>query len=376
MAGDRAQKTEKPTDKRKKQAKADGQVPRSQDIVPWLLVLVFTFALPKYISSAAETLSARAVQIRATAVDPTTANAGLAIRGALVDIFQLTLPLLLGSAVITVAASLAQTGPILAVKSLKPQPKRLNPVAGLKRLVSVKGQWEAAKAAMRLGAVALVAIPIIRDVRDEMGNRSDIEFGSALGVVGGTLLKLARLVALLGLVLSAADFAVQRRNHLKDIMMTKQEVKDDHKQSDGDPMVKGRMRRAAQDLSRNRMLANAGNASVIVVNPTHFSVAVAYDPEMGVPIVVAKGSGAAALKLRSEGLMNSVPVVECKPLARALFRVCDVGTTVPSELFHGVAVLLAFVQRLGNRRGLGGIHVLPTEVDALGLPERLKALVS
>lgn len=376
MAGDKAQKTEKPTERRKKKAKSDGQIPRSQDIVPWLLVLVFTFALPRYISAAAETLSTRAIQIRAAAADPTTASAGLAVRGALVDTFQLTLPLLLGSAVIALAASLGQTGPVFSPKSLKPQPKRLNPVAGLKRLVSVKGQWEAAKAAMRLGAVALVAIPIIRNVREEMGYRQNIELGSGLALVGGTLLDLARLVSLLGLVLSAADFAVQRRNHIKDIMMTKQEVKDDHKQSDGDPMVKGRMRRAAQDLSRNRTLAAAGDATVIVVNPTHFSVAVAYDPEIGVPVVVAKGAGAAALKIRSEGLMNSIPVVECKPLARALFRVCDVGSTVPSELFHGVAVLLAFVQRLGTRRTLGGIHVLPTEVDALGLPERLRNLVS
>jgi len=376
MAGDRAQKTEKPTERRKKKAKSDGQVPRSQDIVPWLLVLVFTFALPKYISSAGNTLSTRITQIRVAAADPTMANAGLAVRGALVDTFQLTLPLLIGSAAIALAASIAQTGPVFAPKSLKPQPKRLNPVAGLKRIVSIKGQWEAAKATMRLGAVALVAIPIIRNIREEMGNRPDIELGHALALVGGTLLDLARRGARRGLLLSAADFVVQRKNHLRDLMMTKQEVKDDHKQSDGDPMVKGRMRRAAQELSRNRVLANASDASVIVVNPTHFSVAVAYDPEVGVPVVVAKGSGAAALKLRSEGLVNAVPVVECKPLARALFRVCDVGSTVPSELFHGVAVLLAFVQRLGNRRSLGGIHVLPTEVDALGLPDRLKSLVS
>ncbi len=154
--------------------------------------------------------------------------------------------------------------------------------------------------------------------------------------------------------------------------MTKQEIKDEQKQSDGDPMLKGRMRRAAQDLSRNRMLASTADATVIVVNPTHFSVALRYDPGIGVPVVIAKGVGAAALRIRAEGLEAAVPVVECKPLARALYRVCGIGSPVPTDLFQGVAVLLAVVHRLGNRRSLGGIHVLPHDIDALALPDRVR----
>ena len=372
MAGDRAQKTEKPTARRKKKAREDGQVPRSQDLVPWLLVLVSTFIVPSYLSTAGDVLSSRLAQIKVAAAEPTPGMAGVAIRGALMDIFQLTVPVLLGAAVISLVASIAQTGFVFSPKALKPQFKRLNPAAGLKRLVSVKGQWEAAKAFMRLCVVGLVAIPIVLGVAGDLGGQSGFELGSAMGYLGGKLLDLVRMVALLGLLISAADFGVQRRNHIKDLMMTKQEIKDEQKQSDGDPLVKGRIRRTAQQLSRNRMLAGAGDATVIVVNPTHFSVALRYDELVGVPIVVAKGVGSAALRIRQEGLEAAVPVVECKPLARALFRVCDVGTPVPTELFQGVAVLLAFVHRLGNRRSLGGIHVMPHDMDALALPDRLR----
>ncbi len=372
MAGDRTQKTEKPTARRRKKARTDGQVVRSQDLVPWLLVFIATFVIPSYISVAGDVLITRLVQVQAVAAEPTTAAAGGAIRGALFDLMTLTFPVLIGAAVISLAASIAQTGLILSAKAVKPQPKRLNPIAGLKRLVSVKGQWEAVKASMRLCVVGFVAVPMVLGVASDLGGRSEIEFGSALGYVGGRLLDLARMVSFLGLIISAADYAVQRRNHMRDLKMTKQEVKDEQKQSDGDPLVKGRIRRNAQQLSRNRMLAGAGDATVIVVNPTHFSVALRYDESMGVPVVVAKGVGGAALRLRSKGLAANVPVVECKPLARALFRVCDVGTAVPNELFQGVAVLLAFVQRLGHRRSLGGVHVMPHDMDALALPDRVR----
>ena len=217
----------------------------------------------------------------------------------------------------------------------------------------------------------MVAIPLMVDTGNDLA-AGGMTLGAGLGYIGGRLLQLVRMVAFLALLVSAADYAMQKRNHIKDLMMSKQEIKDEQKQSDGDPLMKGRMRQAARELSRNRMLANVADASVIVVNPTHFSVALRYDPLVGVPIVTAKGVGNAALRLREEGLEKMVPVVECKPLARALYRVCDVGTAVPNEMFQGVAVLLAFVQRLGVRRTLGGIHVLPHDTDALALPDRIR----
>jgi flagellar biosynthetic protein FlhB len=368
---DKAQKTEKPTDRRKKKAREDGQVVKSADVVPWLLVLVSTFVLPTFLALAGDELTELMGQIRRAAADPSPATAAAATRDAFLTTLTLTIPLLLGAMVIAFVGTLGQVGPMLSIKAARPQFKRLNPVAGLKRIVSAKGQWEAAKAVLRLVVVAIVAIPLMYETGQDLA-AGGMTLGVGLEYIGGRLLELTRLVALLALVVSAADYGMQKRNHIKDLMMSKQEIKDEQKQSDGDPMMKGRMRAAARELSRNRMLANVADASVIVVNPTHFSVALRYDPVIGVPTVVAKGVGSAALKLRQEGLEALVPVVECKPLARALYRVCDVGSPVPNEMFQGVAVLLAFVQRLGVRRTLGGIHVLPHDTDALALPDRIR----
>jgi len=370
-AQDKAQKTEKPTDRRKKKAREDGQVVKSAEVVPWLLVLIATFVMPTFLGVAGEVLFDRVGEIRAAAADPSPAAAVTAVREAFFAVLTLTVPLLVGAAAIAFVGTIGQVGPLLSIKAARPQFKRLNPWSGLKRIVSAKGQWEAAKAILRLIVVAVVAIPLMVDTGNDLA-AGGMTLGAGLGYIGGRLLQLVRMVAFLALLVSAADYAMQKRNHIKDLMMSKQEIKDEQKQSDGDPLMKGRMRQAARELSRNRMLANVADASVIVVNPTHFSVALRYDPLVGVPIVTAKGVGNAALQLREEGLEKMVPVVECKPLARALYRVCDIGTAVPNEMFQGVAVLLAFVQRLGARRTLGGIHVLPHDTDALALPDRIR----
>ena len=370
---DKSQKTEKPTERRRKKARSEGQVVRSQDIVPWLLVLLSTFVLPVYLSAAGTVLSERLASLRGVAADPTPTAAAGQLAGAGSDILVLTVPLLLGAAVVAVAASLAQTGFVLSPKALKPQPKRLNPIAGLKRLVSPRGQWEAAKAALRLGAVALVAVPLVLGVARDLSGRPQFDLGGGISYLGAQLLQLARFVSLLGLLISAADYAMQRRNQMRDLKMSKQEIKDEQKQSDGDPLVKGRMRRTAQQMSRNRMLANASDATVVVVNPTHYSVAVLYDTDLGVPTVVAMGVDEVALTIRAQGLAATIPVVECRPLARALYRMGSIGAPVPRELFQGVAVVLAFVHRLGHRTTLGGIHQMPFTPAMLQLPEQAAA---
>lgn len=369
MAGDKSQKTEKATPRRIKEARREGQVVRSPDLVGWIMVLVATFVLPVYVTRAGTVLSERLATLRSVAADPGTNAAGAAARGALDDVFTLLLPVLLGAAVIAVVVGVAQTGPVLSPKALKPQFKRLNPVAGLKRLVSARGQWEAAKAALRLGAVMVVAVPLVLGVGRDLAGRPQFELGHALPYLGGRLLQLARTVALLGLIITAADYGMQRRNHARDLRMTKDDVKQENKQAEGDPLIKRRVRSIQQAMSRNRMLTAVADASVIVVNPTHYSVALSYDPMLGVPVVVAKGAGAAALRIRAEGLAASVPVVECRPLARALYRACDVGVAVPRELFQGVAILLAFVYRLGRRRSYGGVHELDADLDLLGLAD-------
>ncbi len=367
MAGDKSQKTEKPTERRKREARKEGRVVRSPDVVPWLSVLIATFIVPSYMVRARDILTRRLAAVQEVSAMPDRGVVLQQLRGSVGDLLTLTVPLILAAAVLAVTMSLAQTGFVLSLKSLAPKAERLNPVAGIKRLVSPRGQWEAMKAALRMTAVALVAVPMVVGVGRGISGKSALPLDVSLGYLGSRLIQLTRTVAVLGLVISAIDYAVQRRNHERDLKMSKEDIKQETKQADGDPTVKGRMRQAARSMSRNRMLASAGEATAIVVNPTHFAVALRYDDVYGVPVVVAKGRGEAALRIRRQGLERSIAVIECKPLARALYRVCDVGTPIPRELFQGVAVLLAFVQRLGPQRSLGGVPVMPDDESALGL---------
>lgn len=367
MAGDKSQKTEKPTEKRRREARKEGRVVRSADLVPWLSVLVATFIVPSYMVRARDILTRRLSSVGDLSTTPDTGMALAVLRGSVGDLLTLTVPLVLGAVLLAVTLSLAQTGFVLSLKALAPKAERLNPVAGLKRLVSPRGQWEAMKSALRMFAVALVAVPMVIGVGRGISGKSAMPLDVSLGYLGERLLQMTRTVAALGLLISAIDYAMQRRNNEKELKMSKEEIKQETKQSDGDPTVKGRMRQAARSMSRNRMLSAAADATAIVVNPTHFAVAIRYDEEYGVPVVVAKGRGEAALRIRHQGLERSIAVIECRPLARALYRVCDVGTPIPRELFQGVAVLLAFVQRLGPKRSLGGVPVMPDDESALGL---------
>ena len=367
MAGDKSQKTEKPTEKRKREARKEGQVVRSPDFVPWLSVLIATFIVPGYMARARDILTNRLASVSNVSGVADTGAALVELRASIGDLLALTVPLILSAAALAIAMSLAQTGFVLSLKSLRPKAERLNPIAGIKRLVSPRGQWEAMKAALRMVAVAAVAWPMVAGVSRGISGKSALPLDVSLAFLGSRLIQLTRIVAVLGLVISAVDYAVQRRNHERDLKMSKEDIRQETKQSDGDPTVKSRMRQAAQSMSRNRMLSAAGDATAIVVNPTHFAVALRYDDVYGVPVVVAKGRGEAALRIRRQGLDRSIAVIECKPLARALYRVCDVGTPIPRELFQGVAVLLAFVQRLGPRRSLGGVPVMPDDESALGL---------
>jgi flagellar biosynthetic protein FlhB len=159
-------------------------------------------------------------------------------------------------------------------------------------------------------------------------------------------------------LLSFADVAVVRRRNNKQLKMTKEEVKQEMKQSDGDPHLKGAIRSRAMAISRNRMMADVPNADVVVVNPTHISIALKYDPAKGAPRVVAKGSDHVAAKIRELAEQHRIPMVQDIALARTMYATCEIGQEIPAELFQGVATVLAFVMRLKRRGSAAGVHRL------------------
>jgi flagellar biosynthetic protein FlhB len=203
--------------------------------------------------------------------------------------------------------------------------------------------------------IAVVVVPIARGTVDDVAGQH-MAMWDVVGVVGETALRLARMVAYVALLIAAADYVYQRKSHAKSMRMTKQEVRDEFKQAEGNQEVKGKIKGLQLAAARNRMLAAVGDANVVVVNPVHIAVALRYEPLRGAPRVVAKGAGAVAERIRDEATRSGVPIVESIPLARALHKACDLDDEIPATLYEGVARLLAFVQRLGGRAPIGGGH--------------------
>jgi flagellar biosynthetic protein FlhB len=255
-------------------------------------------------------------------------------------------PLALGMVAIGLVGNFAQTGFAFSGKALKPKFDRVNPAKGLKRMVSPHSAWEALKTAVKLAVLTAVAWPGVAHLGAALSGGGRVAGGQALGVTAAATLNLVRSTALAGLVLAAADYGFQRRRVRKGLMMTRQEVKDEYRQSEGDPMIRSRIRQRQVEMSRNRMMAAVAVSSVVVVNPTHIAVALEYRAELGAPRVVAKGQGHIAARIREEAEKHGVPIVRDVPLARTLHAACKLGQAIPADLYEAVARLLAIVFNL------------------------------
>lgn len=368
-SGAGGEKTEKPTPKRKKQARKDGQVPRTPELGGWLGLLVVALAMGPLLDRELDTLTATmATHLRAVE-DPSPALA-LALLGDASRHGFLAL-VVLGSMilVIGVVAALAQGGFYLSPKLAKPDAKKLNPVSGAKRLFGPQAWWEGTKVLIKSSVVAVLAYGAVRAMMPLVGGVMPI--GVVLQKVEGEVSRLLLTVGVAGLVMAAADYAMQRRRIGKQVRMSHQEIKQEHKQAEGDPMVKGAIRARQLAAARNRMIADVAEADVLLVNPTHVAVALRYDPERGAPRVVARGAGAVATRIREQALDARVPMVRDVPLARALYRSCEVGSEIPRELWAAVAQVLAFVISRRARGHHGGEHRTPRTLDEL--PSVVKA---
>jgi flagellar biosynthetic protein FlhB len=363
------EKTEKPTERRRKESRKEGQVPRTQELGGWASLLVVGAALPMLLSRELNALRDLMVSCL-TLGDGATPGRALGLLGRGGQHVLLTL-VLLGCAVmvIGVGSALAQGGFFLATKSLKPKFSKLDPIKGAKRIFGPQALWEGAKMLLKSAFVALIAYGGIRGVMPLIGGLVPIQ--TTLQVVSDHALGMIRNIAFVGLGMAAADYAMQRRRVGKQVRMSKQEVKEEHRQTEGDPMLRSAMRSRQLAAARNRMMADVPTADVILVNPTHVAVALRYDPTRGAPRVVARGAGAVAAKIRDIAGEERVPLVRDVPLARALYRSTKVGQEIPPELFAAVAQVLAFVISRRTQGQRGGEHRTP-RADA-NLPAVLPA---
>jgi flagellar biosynthetic protein FlhB len=351
-------KTEKATPKRKKKARKDGQIGNSPELGQWLGLLVATFVLPRVFKAVLGDATEAMIRIGAIIRTPDPGTAIAASHHAATSAAKALLPLVLAIAGIAVASAALQGGIHFSTKAFKPDFKRLNPLTGIKRVFGPQALWQLVKAFGKCALLGIVVVVAVRHLIPTLYGAGSMSISTLLGTALSTVLTVLRYGAVAGLLMAAADLIVVHRRNNKALKMTKQEVKDEMKDAEGDPHIRGQRRARALALIRNRMLADVATADVVVVNPTHVAVALRYDPKRGAPRVVAKGADHLAAKIRELAEKHRVPMVRDVPLARTLHQSVEIGQEIPPELYKAVATVLAFIMTLKRRGSAAGTHTV------------------
>lgn len=340
------EKTEKPTPKRLKNARQKGNVAKSQDLSSATVlagsIMLLSWVGPYTLSN----LFAYAKHLFSNlSTEPLTQTAFIGIlSNILTTMILLVLPFFLGSMTIGILINLVQVKPLFTSYPLKPKLTKLNPINGFKRFWSMRSLVEFAKSIFKMLVVAVTAYIIVTSHMEELMILHSMDVYSVWSFILGIVGELGTWTCVILFVLGLADFGYQKYEHKRKLKMSKQEVKEERKQQEVDPHIKSRIRSMGIQFARKRMLAAVPTADVVVTNPTHFAVALQYDPDMApAPRVIAKGQDKFALKIKEVAKEHNVPIVENKPLARALHKAVEVDSMIPPELFVAVAEVLAYV---------------------------------
>ena len=355
MADDYGDKTEDPTPRKREEAREQGKVARSRDIGTAVLVIASMVLLKNFGPGVIDALRALVGDMlgAASMSDASAAGALTSSARALVAVGKSLVPLLVGMLLVVVAVDLAQVGFVFNTKRLQPNLGAANPLKGIARLFG-KGQSpvQAAISMAKLLLVGFVAYSAVHARLPHILMAQQLEFIQIFGLGAEVVYSIGLRIGVVLLVLAVVDYAFQRYRLEQELKMTKQEVKDEMRRMDGDPRVKQRRRQLAQQMMREQLKRDVPTADVVVTNPTHFAVALRYDAAtMHAPRVVAKGQDHTALRIREIAVANGVPILERKPLARALYKLAEVGQEIPEQYYSAVAEILAYVYELNGRAG-------------------------
>ena len=259
------------------------------------------------------------------------------------------LPFMAFGFVVTLLVSIVQVGWKVSTKPMKPELSKLNPLNGFKRIFSKDSLFELVKSILKIVIIIYIAYTSIKDNANDLFALYDLGLNQAVALVGTLIINTGIKISIVYLVIGLADFIYQKHKFNEDMKMTKQEVKDEYKNTEGDPQIKGRQRRKMQEVSQKRMMQDVPKADVVITNPTHFAVALKYEAEVSsAPVVLAKGADYLAQKIKEVARENKIEIVENKPLARMLYHNVDVGAEIPPELYQAVAEVLAAVYKAKN----------------------------
>lgn len=345
-------KTEAPTPKRRDESRKKGQVAKSRDLVSVVVLLSGFWALKVTAPGIGQALRQDMIHFLSEATGPdrmTYLQEGLV--KILTGSFLVLHPLLLAVMVGAVVANVAQTGPMLISDPLKVDFKKINPAEGLKRLFSPNSLAELLKSIAKVSLVSWVVYGWMQSVFGSILEMAYMDLTPALAFAGQRLVQLVTKTLGALILIAIVDYVWQKYQYESQLKMSRDEVKDEFKQQEGSPEVKGAIRRRMREMARQRMMADVPTADVVLTNPTHYSVALKYDPlSMAAPRVVARGMGHMAFKIREVAAEHHVPLVENPPLTRALYAACEIGDEVPPELYAAVAEVLAYVFRMRGQK--------------------------
>ncbi len=358
FAGDSDDKTEEPTDKKLDDARDEGQVAKSREVANCVSLLAL-FLVLKFWTQNIGNQFINVFQVIYREIphfvtfpegEMPVLETRIAFRQLMYFVLMIVLPILLVALITTVLSDLLQVRWHPTTKPMKPKLSKLNPISGFKRMFSANSMMELLKSIVKLGLILAITYSFVQDKALLLLSFYDRPLIQSIGLIGELVTDLGIRISAMYIVVAAGDFMYQKWKFHKDMKMTKQEVKDEYKNAEGDPQVKGKIKQRMQEASRRRMMQALPQADVVITNPTHYAVAIKYDPGVvDAPYVLAKGEGYLAQRIKEIARENKVEIVENKPLARMLYHNVEIGETVPPELYQAVAEVLAFVYQLQGK---------------------------
>lgn len=350
--GPGGEKTEPATAKKLREAREDGKVAKSKELTAAFDLIVLFLVLKIFISLVGngflevfysvynripELVSINAVNFSEQVVTNL-------IFMVVIQMIKIVMPFFIFGFAITLLVNILQVGWKVSLKPMQPKADRFNPINGFKRILSKDSVFELFKSILKIAVIMYIAYSSIKDHKNDIFILYDIPLNQALALCGDVIINAGLKISFVYLIVGLADFVYQKFRFSEDMKMTKQEVKDEYKNTEGNPEIKGRQRQRMREASRRRMMQDVPKADVVITNPTHLAVAIKYEPEQNrAPVVLAKGEDYMAQKIREAAAENNIRIVENKPLARMLYANVDIGGEIPPELYQAVAEILAMV---------------------------------
>jgi flagellar biosynthetic protein FlhB len=358
--GDGGEKTEPATQKKLDDARKEGKVAKSKELTAAFDLIVLFLVLKIFVSYVGERLIGIFTYVYANMADFLKVNRGYlstkAISTLIISLILkwllIVLPFFLFGIAITLIISVFQVGWKISTKPMEPKLSKFNPINGFKRIFSKDSLFNLLLCIVKIILIAITAYTCIKDKQDELFILYSIPLNQAIALIGDIIINTGLRISIVYMIVGIADFIYQKWKFKDEMKMTKQEVKDEYKNTEGDPQIKGRQRRKMQEASQRRMMQDVPKADVVITNPTHLAVALKYDAETNrAPILLAKGEDYLAQKIKEAARENHIEIVENKPLARMIYHNVEIGAEIPPELYQSVAEVLAMVYHTKNPNG-------------------------